>query len=598
MSHHKDKQARIPCCRYYLLRCELEMKYLVQVEDIEVRVAKVSQGRLIDLDIERDNRLLGNIYKGRIANVLPGMDAAFIDLGLMRNALIYVGDLHASEGSESPAQGASIGQRVKVNDWLMVQIARPPVGSKGARVTQKLSLPGRYVVLMTGSDSVGVSRRIESNEERERLRRIADRVRPLDHGIIVRTEAEGASEADLTRDVGNLHRQFEQIVQRAGALDRPGLVHRELGLLGRLARDHLNQDVEQIVFDSSDEYSAFCDLVSIIAPQYSERISLHSSTPSLFESAGINDQIAMTMERVVPLASGGYLSIDEAEALTAIDVNTGKFVGKKRLADTVLKTNSEAVDEVARQLRLRNIGGVIVIDFIDMESTRDRIKVMNALEAALKSDHTRTRIVQLSPLGLVEMTRRREGESLRQLLFNPCPYCDGEGVIKSPTTVAIDARRHLREVGLRDLHQSRSDTTVKAKRSYRLTLHPKAALALLEGATEALPPLESSISASIHVRAAANMHPEKFSVRSAKSDDLDREINQWQPGTRVTLSRDQTTSLHLMPGYVLVNEMLVSLSTVDDEPSAQQQRRPAVIEIVETGRWFASARVLVWQEAT
>jgi ribonuclease G len=304
------------------------MRYLVQVEDIEVTVAKVVDARLVDLDIERDNRLLGNIYRGRIANVLPGMDAAFIDVGLVRNALIYVGDLSASESDVIPNTG-SIGQRVKVNDWMTVQIARPPVGSKGARVTQKLSLPGRYVVLITGSDNVGVSRRIDSQDERERLRRIADRSRPLDHGIIVRTEAEGASEAELVRDVNDLHRQFQQISARAQGAQVPILLHRELGLLGRLARDHLNQDVEQIVFDSADEYSAFRDLVAIIAPQHLERVTLHQSAQPLFASAGIIDQIAMTMERVVPLASGGHLTIDEAEALTAIDVNTGRFVGKK-----------------------------------------------------------------------------------------------------------------------------------------------------------------------------------------------------------------------------------------------------------------------------
>jgi ribonuclease G len=451
------------------------MKYLVQIEDIEVTVAKLSNGRLVDLDIERDNRLLGNIFQGRIANVLPGMDAAFIDLGLARNALIYVGDLSTREGDVTLNAGP-IGQRVKVNDWMTVQIARPPVGSKGARVTQKLSLPGRYVVLMTGSDSVGVSRRIESQDERERLRRIADRVRPLDHGIVVRTEAEGASEAEIVRDVDDLHRQFQQISARAQSVQNPTLLHRELGLLGRLARDYLNQDVEQVIFDSADEYSAFRDLVSIIAPQYLDRVTLHQSAQSLFASAGIKNQIAMTMERVVPLFSGGHLTIDEAEALTAIDVNTGRFIGKKRLADTVLKTNLEAVEEVARQLRLRNIGGVIVIDFIDMENTRDRIKVMNTLEAALKSDHTRTRIVQLSPLGLVEMTRRREGESLRQLLFDPCPYCEGDGVIKTPTTVAIEARRALREMGLRDLEQSGTTPRLTGghpEHAYEVTLPPK-----------------------------------------------------------------------------------------------------------------------------
>jgi ribonuclease G len=573
------------------------MKYLVQVEDIEVAVAKVADGRLVDLDIERDNRLLGNIYKGRIANVLPGMDAAFIDLGLARNALIYVGDLSSTEG-DAPSNSGSIAQRVKANDWMTVQIARPPVSSKGARVTQKLSLPGRYVVLMTGSDSVGVSRRIESNDERERLRRIADRARPFDHGIIVRTEAEGTSEAELVRDVNNLHRQFQQISARAQAVQSPGLLHRELGLLGRLARDYLNQDVEQVVFDSADEYSAFRDLVAIIAPQYVERIILHQSSQSLFASAGIKEQIALTMERTVPLASGGHLTIDEAEALTAIDVNTGRFIGKKRLADTVLKTNLEAVEEVARQLRLRNIGGVIVIDFIDMENTRDRIKVMNTLETALKSDHTRTRIVQLSPLGLVEMTRRREGESLRQLLFNPCPHCDGDGVIKTPATVAIEARRAVREMGLRDWEQSgtaQEPLAAEPQRAYQLTLPPTPALALLEGSGEALAPLENLIHAHVYVRVNASMHPEKFRVRSASRDELAAITSEWQAGTRLTLTREQAASIELVPGHVLVHEVLVLLSASDDA-STQQQRRPAVIEVVEKNRWFTTARVLVWKE--
>lgn len=573
------------------------MRYLVQVEDIEVAVAKVAQGRLVDLDIERDNRLLGNIYKGRIANVLPGMDAAFIDLGLARNALIYVGDLITNEGDPTP-NAASIGQRVKVNDWMTVQIARPPVGTKGARVTQKLSLPGRYVVLMTGSDNVGVSRRIESHEERERLRRIADRVRPLDHGIIVRTEAEGATEAELVRDVNDLHRQFQQISARAQTTQNPALLHRELGLLGRLARDHLNQDVEQVVFDSADEYSAFRDLVAIIAPQYVDRVILHESAQSLFASAGIKEQIALTMERIVPLASGGHLTIDEAEALTAIDVNTGRFIGKKRLADTVLKTNLEAVEEVARQLRLRNIGGVVVIDFIDMDNTRDRIKVMNALEAALKSDHTRTRIVQLSPLGLVEMTRRREGESLRQLLFNPCPYCEGDGVIKTPITVAIEARRALREIGLRDLEQSAAQQRTadgQPQRAYKVTLSPQAALALLEGSGEALVPLENLISAHIYVRVNASAHPESFRVRGGNAREFDAETKQLQPGTRVTLTHNQAASHNQVPGYILIDEILVSLSTAGPEAATQQQQQPAVIDVVTTGRWLVAAQVVVWQ---
>jgi ribonuclease G len=241
---------------------------------------------------------------------------------------------------------------------------------------------------------------------------------------------------------------------------------------------------------------------------------------------------------------------------------------------------------------------VIVIDFIDMENTRDRIKVMDALEAALKTDHTRTRIVQLSPLGLVEMTRRREGESLRQLLFDPCPYCDGEGVISTPTSVAIDARRHLRHVGLRDLEQvGTSDNVVAdARRAYRLTLHPKAALALLEDrGGESLAPLEHTISALIHVRASINMHPAKFKVRSGTSEDLNQELIQWQPGARVILTPDQAASYHVIPGHVLINDFVVSLGVEVDEASGQQRQRPAVIEIVESSRWLVTARVVVWK---
>jgi ribonuclease G len=557
---------------------------LVNVEPPEIRIAEIQGGVLHDLDIERDGRLLGDIYKGRVENILPGMDAAFVDIGTGRNALIYVGDiLDDSDGADGGAP-RPIEKVLAIGDDLIVQVTRPPVGSKGARVSARLSLPGRYTVLTVQADSVGVSRRIESTEERERLRRITEKLRPLDHGVIVRTEAENVSESDLARDIAFLWQSLQRIKEKASTVRAPALLHRDLGLLGRLARDRLNDAMSEIVIDAAEEYEAFRELVQLLAPQYLNRIKLYNGPPSLFEYYKITDDIAQVGESIVTLPHGGYLVIDEAEALTAIDVNTGKYTGKNRLADTVLKTNLEAAEEIARQLRLRNIGGVIVIDFIDMERTRDRVRVMDTLEAALKQDRTRTRIVELSPLGLVEMTRRREGDSLRRLLHRSCPYCSGDGVVKTSATVAIETRRRLRE-----LAQS------SAAEAFQVTLHPETAIALIGGDGEDVRLLETSISRQIWVKVDFGLHLEAARIElgsamafvppdAASGGEL-------SAGARLHLDADAPLYPQQQPQFTVVHGKLVQLES-NLAPEAALTERPAVIEVMNSQRWFVAARVI------
>ncbi|HEX8552446.1 MAG TPA: Rne/Rng family ribonuclease [Abditibacteriaceae bacterium] len=551
--------------------------FYVNVEPPEIRIAEVRDGRLFDLDVERDSRALGDIYYGLVENIVPGMDAAFVDIGTGRNALIYVGDV-GDEKSPLPIE-----KLLKSGQPIVVQIARAPVGSKGARVSARLSLPGRYTVLSASSDSVGVSRRIESADERERLRKIVERARPLDHGVIVRTEGENASAEAIAADVNFLHRQLEGIKERAKTTKKPTLLHRDLGALGRLARDRMNEGVEKVVIDRREEYEWFHALVEMIAPQLADRIVLHESASPLFDGFNIARDISRAGNRHVHLPHGGVLVIDEAEAFCAIDVNSGKFTGKNRLADTVVKVNLEAVEEIARQLRLRNIGGVVVIDFIDMERQRDRIAVMNALETALKQDRTRTRIVQLSPLGLVEMTRRREGDSLRQTLHRTCPYCSGDGVVKTTQSVAIDARRQIRALAA----TAEIDAVC-------VTLHPDVALAFIgEGAPSEIGAraldLEAVCGFPVWVRVDFSLHSETVVIERGTSSQFEALYPTF--GSRLLLPADATLAPRgkdESPEWAVVSQCLVRL----EASNAALLGRPAVVEFIEVDRHYQRARVL------
>jgi ribonuclease G len=556
--------------------------YLVNVEPPEIRIAELQGGRLFTLDIDRGGRLLGDIFIGRIENVLPGMDAAFINIGLQRNALIYAGDIGFSDNPIDKPMEKPIERLVKVGDELIVQVARPPVGTKGARVTTRLSLPGRYVVLVANSDTVGVSRRLDDEDERLRLRRIAEKNRPLDHGIIVRTEAEHISEADIAADIAMLVRQIQAIRQKATQLKVPALLHKDLGLLGRLARDRLSNETQEVIIDSLDIARTLRDLMANTLPDVVNRIKVHEGTTPIFKAFGIDAEIEKATERSVSLPHGGGLVIDETEALTAIDVNTGRFTGKHRLAETVLQTNLEAVEEAARQIRIRDLGGVIVIDFIDMERTRDRIKVLNALEAALKQDRARTRIVQLSPSGLVEMTRRREGSSLRQILHRPCPYCSGDGVIKSALTVALQTRRQVREMAA----QSGSS-------ALQVTMHPETAAAFLGTDDEIVHELEETTRSAIYLHVEFGLHLESSRIVSGEPHEFDEDVMGLSVGERVLLPAGVALYPQKEPHYAVLQGKLVLLENIHDaEFDATAPAPTLLIELTKLGRWYHQAQIV------
>jgi ribonuclease G len=578
--------------------------FLINTEQPETRVAHLRDGRLFDLFIERGGRALNSIFKGRVANVISGMDAAFIDIGLQRNALIYAGDI--ARNTESGASSSSISHLVKVGDELTVQVARPPTGNKGARVTTNLSLTGRYVVLSANDDKVGVSQRIENSDDRHRLRRIAEKLRPLDHGLILRTEAAGASESALSKDIKEIADTLRRIQMRAASTAAPALLHREPGILGRIIRDRFNDSVEAIWVDTIEEFEMLQALISQTAANLLDRLHLYipdkPSDKPLFEKFRIAQDIAETQERSVPLPHGGTLAIDETEALCALDVNTGKFVGKTRLSETVLQTNLEAVEAAARQIRLRNLSGVIVIDFIDMERQKDRIAVLDALELALKQDRNRTRIVQLSPSGLVEITRQRESPSLRHLLKRPCPYCQGDGTIKSQATIAVEARalvrrwahEHLPEQVFNAQNQpSASDVKASISTSPQIiiTLHPEPACAFLGPSNEYLLNLEKSLGIEIWLQAETNFHQEAISIE--KFDPSQLPVSPRQPlqaGATITVPIQLARFPQKDPLFIAWNKRLVLLENIRQLQS--YDKSTFKMSIATVGRWYATGRVL------
>jgi ribonuclease G len=426
------------------------------------------------LESKRERGIVGNIYRGRVTRVLPGMQAAFVDLGptVERAAFLYVADVLGAaderklfadddaDGDDAPEGTAArivrsrkraatrkIEDLIKPDNQVLVQIVKDPIGPKGARVTGYLSLPGRYSVFMPAVDQVGVSRRIGSEAERRRLRSIVNEMRGKGGGFIVRTAAEGASDQEVRDDVAYLLRLWAEIGRRERAIKGPGLIYADLDLVLRTIRDLLRDDTKEIVFDDLEQYERARKFTNAFLPSAVERIRHYEGRQPIFDHYGIEAELRKALGRRVELKSGGSLVIDQGEALTAIDVNTGSFVGKSDLEETVTKNNLEACREVARQLRLRNIGGIIVIDFVDMDKEANRKKVWDELNKALASDRSRCNLTKISELGLVEMTRKRTRESLSQLLTETCPVCDGSSVVKSTSTVANEVLREIRRVG-------------------------------------------------------------------------------------------------------------------------------------------------------
>ncbi|MBV9438691.1 MAG: Rne/Rng family ribonuclease, partial [Candidatus Eremiobacteraeota bacterium] len=422
---------------------------LISSDPWENRVAILEDGRLAEIYFEREEKVIGSIFKGKVMNVLPGMGASFVDIGLGRNAFLYVDDINKTPLNigdvevTSGRSGYTITEKVSRGDDVLVQIVKEPRGLKGARVSTNISLPGRYLILMPTGKFSGVSRKIESAEERNRLKTIMKAIRPEGMATVVRTAAGGVSSAELIADLGVLIRMWHGILEQYKRIPAPALLHKDMNLVYKTARDFITPEVKDVWLDDQTETDNVKDFMRLLGPQYVERIKYYEGGKRLFADFKIDDEIARLMKPTVKLPSGGSIVIESTEALTVVDVNSGKFTGGKNLEDTIVRTNVEAAAEIARQVRLRDIGGIIVCDFIDMSSEADRNRVISALQDGLRKDRTRSTIQSFSPLGLLEFTRKRVGKDLGQQLRGRCPVCEGLGTVMSPESVTIGAFREI-----------------------------------------------------------------------------------------------------------------------------------------------------------
>ena len=480
---------------------------VISVDVAEQRVAILEDDKAAEVYLERpeSRSIAGNIYKGTVDNVLPGMEAAFVEIGLEKNGFLYVDEIVTPE-LEGRRHGRKIQDLLSRGEEILVQAVKDPMKSKGARLTTEISLPGRFVVYVPSGEGFGVSRRLPE-EERNRLRDILKSVAPKSGSMIVRTAAEGASAEDIERDIDFLQRLWKEIQGRAAKAKAPALVYQEAELPLRVVRDLFTNDFEQAVVDHDLTYKRIVGYLKKTSPHMAEKVRKHTGKTALFEDFGVDEEIRSTLSRRVDLPSGGYLVFDYAEAFTVIDVNTGRFVGSRskssagRLEDTITKNNLEAVKEVVRQLRLRDIGGIIVIDFIDMANPKNRGAVEEALKTELERDRTKTYVVEISPLGLVEMTRQNVSHGPREILTKRCPTCEGDGIVFSEVSAAVEAERKLRTLAA----SSRSA-------AFRVELNPHVATALIGPGAERLGAIEERTRRRFFIEPKEGVPPEHFEV--------------------------------------------------------------------------------------
>lgn len=508
---------------------ESTKELVASLDSREARIGLLEGGKLVELFIERtrEGRLVGNIYKGTVKTVIPGIEAAFIDVGQEKNGFLHASDVtdthdeyidvleeEEEEGGEEEYRPRSKRRRrsriedmLKPGQEIMVQVAKEPMGQKGMRLTNYVSLPGRYLVLMPTVNHLGVSRKIEDEKERERLRKIADKLQPKGLGLIVRTVGEGKGKSEIEADVKYLTGLWKKVVRRMESMPSPSMLHSDLGQVARIVRDVFNDDVDKFVIDSKRDYDSVLNLLDNLAPHLKPRVDLYRRRVPLFEKYDIESQIEKALRRKVWLPSGSYIVIDQSEALTTIDVNTGKFTGRQKLEDTVFKTNMEATAEIARQLRLRDIGGIIVVDFIDMEKISNRAKLLRAFQKAFKDDRSKTYVLGVTELGLIQMTRKRVKLSLTPSLCEPCPYCEGTGWVKSVSTTTIQALRQVERQCKEDGHKT-----------ITLTAHKDVIHRICESETDALAKLEKKYGRSITLNVSPDCHLEFFSIVTGKPE--------------------------------------------------------------------------------
>ncbi len=503
---------------------------IINAESLETRVAVLEEGRLEDFTIERtnDERLVGSIFKGKVRNLEDGLKAAFVDIGYEKNAFLHYWDI-VPAGIDSSVEVVDRGNRRRrerprvthkdipklypPGKEIIVQVTKGPIGTKGPRITTNLALPGKYLVLLPNSDQSGVSRKIENVEERQRLKRIVRKLTlPDGMGVIIRTAGEGQQTRFFVRDLAILLEEWEAIQKRIDTLKAPTCVFQEPDLIERTVRDFLTEGVERIVVDDYGKYQSIRESIMRISKRAASKVQFYNDSQPIFNRFGITKQLQTAFARNVHLKSGGYIIIDETEALVAIDVNTGRHKSVKDPESTILKVNLEAADEICRQMRLRNMGGLIVLDFIDMKLHRDRQAVYQRMRANLKRDKAKTHVLPISQLGLMEMTRQRHTESVREAVYDDCPYCKGRGVVKSPLTMSVEIQRRLAEI-LKRRQRDESDFQL------RILVHPAVLERLRTEDEKLIIEMEKKYFGKLSFRSDPTFHAEQFKIINAMTNE-------------------------------------------------------------------------------
>ncbi len=508
---------------------KVHKEIIINAETLETRVALLEEGRLEEFNIERagDERLAGSIYKGRVRNLEEGLKAAFVDIGFEKNAFLHYWDIVPTGLDSSVELVEREGRkrekpRITQKDVprlyppgseIVVQVTKGPIGTKGPRVTTNLVLPGRFLVLLPTSDQCGISRKIENPQERQRLRKILRELAiPDGMGVIMRTAAEGQKKRYFIRDLALLLEEWRQIQDRIRTMPAPACVYQEPDLIERTVRDFLTEDVERIVVDNPEAYNRIVEMISRISPRSARKVKLYTDAQPIFDRFNITPQLESAFARRVTLKSGGYIVIDETEALVAIDVNTGSHKSTNEQESTILQVNLEAAEEIARQLRLRNIGGLIVVDFIDMKSKRDQQTLYQRMKEALRRDRAKTHLLPISPLGLMEMTRQRHTESVHQAVYDDCPYCLGRGKVKSQLTMSAEIQRKIIEI-LRKRPRDESDFQL------RIIVHPSILERLKHEDEKHIIEIEKRYFGKLTFRADPSFHPEQFKIINAATNE-------------------------------------------------------------------------------
>jgi len=509
---------------------KVHKEVIINAESLETRVAVLEEGRLEEFNIERtgDERLVGSIFKGRVRNLEDGLKAAFVDIGFEKNAFLHYWDIVPAgfdsgvevveRDNRKPRDKPRITQKdiprlYPPNAEIVVQVTKGPIGTKGPRVTTNLALPGRFLVLLPNSDQCGVSRKIEDHEERQRLKRIVRKLTlPEGMGVIIRTAGERQQQRYFVRDLALLLEEWKSVQENITKLASPACVFREPDLIERTVRDFLTEDVERIVIDNSAQHERVREMIGHISKRSAAKVKLYADSQPVFDRFNITRQLESAFSRLVHLKSGGYIVVDETEALVAIDVNTGRHRSGRDADSTLLKVNLEAADEICRQLRLRNMGGLIVLDFIDMKSHRDRQTVYQRVREGLKRDKAKTHILPISQLGLMEMTRQRHTESVRSAVYDDCPYCSGRGKVKSSLTMSVEIQRKLGEI-LKKRQRDESDYQL------RIVVSPAVLERLRTEDEKLIIDLEKRYFGKLSFRAEPAFHAEQFKIVNVATDE-------------------------------------------------------------------------------